>query len=167
MWYIVIMCCVVLWCIVMWCIVLWCIVQCFFVVWCIVMWCIVMWCMVLWCIVMWCIVTALHFIRNSEDCFPTSFDKWAIFNSYVKLPEGIHPLLLTLPFSVWRYCQDQLTNVQQVFATHRAFAALKADGRIVTWGHPGYGGDSSKVHDQLPDLKWVVMEYGWVWCRIM
>ena len=30
-----------------------------------------------------------------------------------------------------------------------AFAALKADGSVVTWGIPGYGGDSSAVASQL------------------
>ena len=30
-----------------------------------------------------------------------------------------------------------------------AFAAILADGSVVTWGHESYGGDSSAVQDQL------------------
>jgi alpha-tubulin suppressor-like RCC1 family protein len=32
---------------------------------------------------------------------------------------------------------------------HAAFAALKSDGSVVTWGGPIYGGDSSSVADHL------------------
>ncbi|MEB0089489.1 hypothetical protein QN365_23155, partial [Pseudomonas sp. RTI1] len=32
--------------------------------------------------------------------------------------------------------------------TH-SFVALTSDGRVVTWGHPTGGGDSSTVQDQL------------------
>lgn len=35
-----------------------------------------------------------------------------------------------------------LSGVVGVFATRRAFAALKQNGSVVTWGHPEYGGDS-------------------------
>ena len=45
--------------------------------------------------------------------------------------------------------QDLLRNVQQIYATHYAFAAILADGTVVTWGNPEYGGDSSTVQDQL------------------
>ena len=45
--------------------------------------------------------------------------------------------------------QDQLRNVQQIYATLRAFAAILADGTVVTWGHPDYGGDSCRVQDQF------------------
>ena len=33
--------------------------------------------------------------------------------------------------------RDQLRNVQQVQGTERAFAAILADGSVVTWGNPG------------------------------
>ena len=39
--------------------------------------------------------------------------------------------------------QDQLKGVQQVQATDFAFAAILAEGSVVTWGNPGSGGDSS------------------------
>jgi hypothetical protein len=38
--------------------------------------------------------------------------------------------------------------VQQVQATAGAFAAILADGSVVTWGDPHTGGDSSAVRDQ-------------------
>ena len=58
--------------------------------------------------------------------------------------------------------QDQLRGVQQIQAAGRAFArvradgsvagafaAILADGSVVTWGDEGCGGDSSAVQDQL------------------
>ena len=46
--------------------------------------------------------------------------------------------------------QDQLKNVQHIYATREAFAAILAEGSVVTWGN---GGDSSEVQDQLKDVK--------------
>ena len=37
----------------------------------------------------------------------------------------------------------------EVFSNDRAFAALKADGSVVTWGEIGQGGDSSAVSSDL------------------
>ncbi|MBA4467324.1 hypothetical protein FHK98_19055, partial [Cylindrospermopsis raciborskii CS-506_A] len=34
-------------------------------------------------------------------------------------------------------------GVTQIFSTGYAFAALKSDGSVVTWGDSSYGGDSS------------------------
>ena len=45
--------------------------------------------------------------------------------------------------------QDQLRSVQQIHSTCYAFAAILADGSVVTWGDPVYGGDSSAVQEQL------------------
>ena len=45
--------------------------------------------------------------------------------------------------------QDQLNNVSDVVSSQRAFAAMKTDGSVVTWGDPKSGGDSSKVQHQL------------------
>ena len=36
-----------------------------------------------------------------------------------------------------------------VIGTSCAFAAVRADGSVVTWGHRGGGGDSSAVRDQF------------------
>ena len=40
-----------------------------------------------------------------------------------------------------------------IFATSAAFALLKKDGTITTWGDEGFGGDSDDVKDQLVDIK--------------
>jgi flagellin-like hook-associated protein FlgL len=39
--------------------------------------------------------------------------------------------------------------VQQIFSTDSAFAALKSDGSVVTWGDTSRGGNSSSVSTQL------------------
>ena len=45
--------------------------------------------------------------------------------------------------------QDQLRGVQQIQATDGAFAAILADGSVVTWGYAGFGGKSSRVQHEL------------------
>ena len=45
--------------------------------------------------------------------------------------------------------QDQLKNVQQIRAAHKAFVAIRGDGSVVTWGAAANGGDSTAVQDQL------------------
>ncbi|CAE7939958.1 HERC1 [Symbiodinium sp. KB8] len=49
--------------------------------------------------------------------------------------------------------QDQLRDVQQIQASHSAFAAIRSDGSVVSWGDAGSGGDSSAVQDQLRDVQ--------------
>ena len=44
---------------------------------------------------------------------------------------------------------DGTVDVTQIFSTLVAFAALRADGSVVTWGLSGGGGDSSAVATQL------------------
>eukprot|EP00435_Cladocopium_sp_Y103_P031275 s1696_g7.t2 len=55
--------------------------------------------------------------------------------------------------------EDSLTAVAlqpKIAATCRAFALWVVGGdKIVTWGHPDYGGNSSKVHDQLRSVQQV------------
>eukprot|EP00439_Symbiodinium_sp_Y106_P032401 s4170_g3.t2 len=51
-----------------------------------------------------------------------------------------------------RAVQDQLRNVQQIYATEYACAALLGDGSVVTWGAAWAGGDSSAVQDQLRNV---------------
>ena len=43
--------------------------------------------------------------------------------------------------------------MQQIQACHQAFAAILADGSVVTWGDASFGGDSSVVQDQLRDVQ--------------
>ena len=49
--------------------------------------------------------------------------------------------------------QDQLKNAQRIQATSSAFAAILADGSVVTWGDADSGGDSSSVQDQLENVQ--------------
>ena len=42
-----------------------------------------------------------------------------------------------------------LKNVEQVHVTKEAFAAIVADGSVVTWGNEDSSGDSMRVRDQL------------------
>ena len=44
---------------------------------------------------------------------------------------------------------------QEIQACWRAFAAIKADGSVVTWGEASSGGDSSHVQEQLKDVQQV------------
>ncbi|CAE8651084.1 unnamed protein product, partial [Polarella glacialis] len=57
-------------------------------------------------------------------------------------------------------CQPlcQLTVVWMTEAVHKnsqhhghAFAAVKSDGSVITWGSPDQGGDSSRVEDRLQE----------------
>ena len=51
--------------------------------------------------------------------------------------------------------QEQLRMSSSCQATKEAFAAILANGSVVTWGHPGCGGDSSEVQEQLRNVKQV------------
>ena len=45
--------------------------------------------------------------------------------------------------------QEVKTDVVKVFQSNSAFAALKSDGSVITWGQSSSGGDSSLVADQI------------------
>ena len=45
--------------------------------------------------------------------------------------------------------QAELVNVHRIHAASGAFAAVCRDGRVVTWGDPRGGGDSSAVKKYL------------------
>ena len=45
--------------------------------------------------------------------------------------------------------RDRLKGVKQIHATQQAFAAILADGSVVTWGNKDFGGDSSAFQDEL------------------
>ncbi|MBC3861101.1 hypothetical protein H8K32_03230 [Undibacterium jejuense] len=49
-----------------------------------------------------------------------------------------------------------LTNVKSIASTEGAYAALKADGTVVSFGDPDSGGDSSSVKAQLTGVTQVV-----------
>ena len=49
----------------------------------------------------------------------------------------------------WLREQVVYSGVSQLFSTYTAFAALKDDGSVITWGDSFSGGDSSSVSSQL------------------
>ncbi|CAE7878575.1 HERC2, partial [Symbiodinium microadriaticum] len=48
--------------------------------------------------------------------------------------------------------QVMAAKLQRDIVTGSAFAAILGDGRLVTWGEPDYGGDSSAIQDRLQDV---------------
>ena len=56
--------------------------------------------------------------------------------------------------------QDQLRNVQQVHATRRAFAAILADGFVVTWGNPDGGDICRAISAQECAAGWAFADLG-------
>ncbi|CAE7711581.1 RAB2A, partial [Symbiodinium sp. CCMP2456] len=60
-------------------------------------------------------------------------------------------------FQAFSFCsvkvRDQLQDVQKVVGTAGAFAAIRADGRVITWGDAEFGGDSHGVQDQLCEVQ--------------
>ena len=48
--------------------------------------------------------------------------------------------------------QDQLKDVREIQAAARAFAAIRADGSVVTWGNPFGGGYSEHVQHLLRSM---------------
>ena len=48
--------------------------------------------------------------------------------------------------------RDQLRNVEGIQATEFAFAAILAEGSVVTWGDEDNGRDSTQVADQIANL---------------
>ena len=50
--------------------------------------------------------------------------------------------------------------MQQVQASSKAFAAIRADGSAVTWGDAAYGGDSSSVQSELRNVLQLQASFG-------
>lgn len=44
-------------------------------------------------------------------------------------------------------------RVVRVAATDSAFAAVRSDGTVITWGDAGAGGNSYKVQEQLKNVR--------------
>ena len=40
-------------------------------------------------------------------------------------------------------------RIRQICATYSAFASLTATGAVIAWGDPDWGGDASKVENEL------------------
>lgn len=45
--------------------------------------------------------------------------------------------------------KDELYDILEVHASSGAFAAVRADGEVISWGHPLSGGDSRAVRKLL------------------
>ena len=58
-----------------------------------------------------------------------------------------------------QYTPEHLWGVQRLYATKQAFAAIKADGSVVTWGSPLHGGDCSLS----PRKGWVAVNQNMMW----
>ena len=63
--------------------------------------------------------------------------------------------------------QADLQNVAKIQSNYEAFAALKRDGTVVTWGNADHGGDSRRVQRNLrgdgDGRGWNQSETGWFW----
>lgn len=46
---------------------------------------------------------------------------------------------------------EDFVDIVDIISSDRAFAALRSDGSVVTWGDPHHGGDSSNVFDDLEE----------------
>lgn len=61
--------------------------------------------------------------------------------------------------------QADLQNVAKIQSNYEAFAALKRDGTVVTWGNADHGGDSRRVQRNLrgdgDGRGWNQSETGW------
>ena len=63
-----------------------------------------------------------------------------------------------LPEHIWTdnslfQVKDQLVNVQEISASERAFTAILATGRVVSWGHVDYGACSLRERRSIE--KWL------------
>merc|ERR1712062_689313 len=56
----------------------------------------------------------------------------------------------------WR--QDLLTNIKSIVSADAAFAALKNDDSVVTWGSRRCGGDAGENQDRLINISHIVGE---------
>ncbi|CAE7595340.1 Sardh [Symbiodinium natans] len=65
------------------------------------------------------------------------------------------PLATSLRAGKWMSRKSGISwsQVREVMATKEAFAALLADGSVVTWGAEDAGGDSSTVQDRLKHVQ--------------
>ena len=52
--------------------------------------------------------------------------------------------------------KEKLTSIKAIYSNSYAFAAIKKDGTVVTWGRVFSGGDSSAKTDELYSIKSIV-----------
>jgi len=56
-----------------------------------------------------------------------------------------------LPDDILKIIKGYTDVDTKIFSTYRAFAALKGDGSVITWGDDQDGGDSSEVQNELKE----------------
>ena len=49
-----------------------------------------------------------------------------------------------------------MQNIESIYANEVAFAALKEDGGVVTWGDDNAGGDSTAVNSELVNVQSII-----------
>jgi hypothetical protein len=76
-------------------------------------------------------------IANTWKCVRRSFMQYSV---------------LVTPATATALFHHNLGGVREIFATHGAFAALKADGSVVAWGSPELGGDATPVSERLAEV---------------
>ena len=62
-------------------------------------------------------------------------------------------MVFTKPLLKFPKKSGDLINLRKIQVTRRAFAALLADGSVITWGAPDCGGDSSAVKNRLRNVQ--------------
>lgn len=67
---------------------------------------------------------------------------------YVEVRTDNFPYINTKKYSVANQLDGKIP-VTQIYSTTEAFAALRSDGSVVTWGYKDSGGDISSVKDKL------------------
>ncbi|WP_420257529.1 hypothetical protein [Enterobacter intestinihominis] len=60
---------------------------------------------------------------------------------------------------------EDLSDVVSLSAGWGAFAALRRDGSVVAWGHPGEGGDTTPVANELYDIR-AIYACGYRFCAL-
>jgi len=54
----------------------------------------------------------------------------------------------------------------RIFASHGAFAAVRCDGKCITWGGEDYGGDSSAVQERMLTVA-ILSHAGQLWLKLL
>ena len=86
-------------------------------------------------------------LRHSQSNIPVAVAKYIFDSRFIFAIWARHILHEILGRQAG--CKEQLVDVEKIYATDAAFAALKRDGSVVVWGHPEHGGDCQKVQDRI------------------
>ena len=79
------------------------------------------------------------------------------FANFVGLTKGGKAISCGMETWGWNEAKNKvMSEVVEIFSTHGAFAALKKDKTVVTWGDERNGGDSNSVRRRLTNVKSVI-----------